>query len=139
MPPAPSASPPVEEGGTYEVEEWDSVDANAAPPAQVAAAHSPGGGKGAPATEEGGPTEQGPATGGAAQIRLYLARHNIYQPWYPMVGEIGVDPAGVAIVGTSLAADEAGSSRKVCAAVVRSGFVAGAMVLYGKDLSHACR
>jgi len=77
--------------------------------------------------------------GNAALIRLYLARHDIYQSWYPMVGEVAVDPSGVAIVGTSLTAGEAGFSRKICDAVVNSGIVAAAEVLYGKDLTHACR
>lgn len=147
MPPPEFAEslPPPEQGGF--IEEFDEgkgagatpVQTSTAPPAKVTAIPS-GGGDGAPPAEEGGPAEQRPdVIGGAAQIRLYLARHNIYQAWYPAVGEIEVGPSGIAIVGTSLGADEVGASRKVCAAVIRSGLVAAAEVIYGGKHSHPCQ
>jgi hypothetical protein len=140
MPPT-EQSKNIEEGGPVETTPESPSPVNeSAPPAQVPATHSPGGAEGAPPPEVV-PTTGGPEVprGDAVLVRLYLARHDIYQPWYPMVGEVTVDPSGVAIVGTSLAADQAGASRKICDAVVHSGFVAAAEVFYGKDLSHACR
>jgi hypothetical protein len=122
--------PPVEDSTNFEESEFEeggAVEVTPASPSPIQAAAPPANDQAAE------------AAGSAAQIRLYLARHNIYQPWYPKVGEIEVDPSGVAIVGTSLTADEIGASRKVCAAMLRSGFVAAGEVFYGEDLSHACR
>jgi hypothetical protein len=108
------------------------------PRASLAPPESPG-----PA-HRSAPPAQVPAAGGAkasraAQIRLYLARHDLYQSWYPRVGEITVDSSGVAVVGTSLGAADARAIRKVCDAVVDSGLVAAAVVSYGRDLAHPCR
>jgi hypothetical protein len=97
------------------------------------------GGRGSLRDGEAGPVEQDDVGGTAAQIRLYLARHSIYQPWYPKVGEIRVGRSDVATVGTSLPADNDEDSRKVCAAVIRSGLVAAARVRYGKGFGLGCR
>lgn len=144
-PSAPEAAMPpteqdiiIEEGGPVETTPESPSPVNESAP-QVPSTHSPGGAEGAPPPEEASAAGGLKVTRGAAQIRLYLARHDIYRPWYPKVGEVAVDPSGVAIVGTSLAADEAGASRRICNTVVHSGFVAAAEVFYGKALSHACR
>jgi hypothetical protein len=144
-----AAMPPTEQSST--IEQWDggrpakaepapATQADEPPPAQVEATHGSGGGDGAPSTEIATAAERPEASpSSAALVRLYLARHDIYRPWYPRVGEVDLKPSGMAIIGTTLAADEAGVTHQVCDAVLGSSLVAAAAVIYGNGLSHACR
>lgn len=85
-----------------------------------------------------GTTHPGGATGTAAQVRLQLARHDVYRPWYSDVGEIEVDASGLATVATSLATGARPTAEEVCRAVLGSGFVRRARVSYGSGSSVAC-
>ena len=72
------------------------------------------------------------------QLRLYLARHKIYDAWYPQVGEIELTPEETVHVGTTLPAGAKTQAREVCEAVVESGLVERVRVEYGTESSLGC-